>query len=342
MPPLCSERLSPPERTSETCVSPLSGTKKGAGPKARDRLLSMGSCPGRRAWRRASTSAASSAGQAASRNAVGLRWFCDPHWSARSDPTRARQWRQPLRWRCTLRSSPIPSMRSAASASSGARRAHSSPASIPAALSRSVRRPSVTQRLTFDNRPIGPRAARVTVHVPGAGSRRRRIRPPACSVTPAASSSLRAASSIGSRCPKSGESTVTSAATTSGRRAPEGARLGRTPRGELHIPAGGAGYGRRRRERRALQRLRRAGATRRPRPLPQVCPGGGDESRGARLVRPGRGALPRGQHRGVRLRHALVLAVDGTEAALMRDFVVRRREPRRRLRLARPLSLPGR
>jgi hypothetical protein len=27
------------------------------------------------------------------------------------------------------------------------------------------------------------------------------------------------------------------------------------------------------------------------------------------------------------LRHALILAVDGTEAALIRDFVVRRREP---------------
>ena len=29
----------------------------------------------------------------------------------------------------------------------------------------------------------------------------------------------------------------------------------------------------------------------------------------------------------IRLRHALILAVDGTEAALIRDFVVRRREP---------------
>jgi hypothetical protein len=83
---------------------------------------------------------------------------------------------------------------------------------------------------------------------------------------------------------------------TEGRRAPEGARLGRPPRG-VYVPPGGAGYGRRRRELRALRRLRRAGATRRRRPLPQVCPGGGDESGGARLVRPRRGALPRGQHR---------------------------------------------
>jgi hypothetical protein len=40
-----------------------------------------------------------------------------------------------------------------------------------------------------------------------------------------------------------------------------------------------------------------------------------------------RGALPRGQHRRFQLRHALILAVNGTEAALSRDFVVRRREP---------------
>ena len=44
----------------------------------------------------------------------------------------------------------------------------------------------------------------------------------------------------------------------------------------------------------------------------------------------------------IQVRHALVLAVNGTEAALIRDFVVRRREPDGGFVWARPLELPGR
>jgi hypothetical protein len=44
----------------------------------------------------------------------------------------------------------------------------------------------------------------------------------------------------------------------------------------------------------------------------------------------------------IQVRHALVLAVNGTEAALIRDFRGQAPRARRRLRLARPLELPGR
>jgi hypothetical protein len=85
--------------------------------------------------------------------------------------------------------------------------------------------------------------------------------------------------------------------------------------------------GRRRRERRALQRLRRAGATRRRGHCRKCVQAAVTRAAALDSFDPGVGLCLEASIDEIQLRHALILAVNGTEAALIRDFVVRRREP---------------